>query len=352
MNLKCTATIVASVVLAANTLPAAVRAGNYQRVEGAFSYGQAQKILKIVNNERRSHGLKALTMTKDLTDAAMKRAAEISVVFSHKRPNGLSCFSTFDHSGGGGENIAAGDETPEDVMRSWMNSSGHRAIMLSEDYTTIGIGVFLCDDVWRFYWVQEFGVLPGEREARTYDLFVTVDIGTASGVETIVDTGVDRSYVVRFLPNGGVGTMPEQPIPRGRNAKLAANAFTRKGWVFRGWATSPGGSVRYANKATVKNLAAKRKTVSLYAKWAKATYTVKFHANGGKGKMAVEQFTYGKAKKLFANKFKRKGYAFIGWATSKARAKRGKVTYKDKKKVKNLVTTGKTVKLYAVWKRL
>ena len=67
--------------------------------------------------------------------------------------------------------------------------------------------------------------------------------------------------------------------------------------------------------------------------------------------MAVQKMTYGKAKKLSANKFKREGYVFKGWATSKSNAKKGKVKYKNKKSVKNLVTTGKTVKLYAVWKK-
>ena len=61
--------------------------------------------------------------------------------------------------------------------------------------------------------------------------------------------------------------------------------------------------------------------------------------------------TYGKAKKLSKNKFKRKGYTFKGWAKSAALAKKGKVTYKNKQTVKNLVTNGKTVKLYAVWKK-
>ena len=60
--------------------------------------------------------------------------------------------------------------------------------------------------------------------------------------------------------------------------------------------------------------------------------------------------TYGKAKKLPKNKFTRSGYKFNGWATSKSKAKKGTVAYKNKKKVKNLTTTGKTVKLYAVWK--
>ena len=67
--------------------------------------------------------------------------------------------------------------------------------------------------------------------------------------------------------------------------------------------------------------------------------------------MSVQKMTYGKSANLSANKFKKKGYAFKGWAKSKALANKGKVAYKNKKSVKNLVTDGSTVKLYAVWAR-
>ena len=160
-----------------------------------------------------------------------------------------------------------------------------------------------------------------------------------------------KSYAIAFAANGGKGMMAAQTVVRNATAKLAANRFARSGWVFLGWARTAGGAVAYANGATVKNLAAAGKTVTLYAKWAKKSYKVKFYANGGKGKMKVQAMTYGKAKKLSANKFKREGYVFKGWATSKSNARKGKVKYKNKKSVKNLVMNGKTVKLYAVWKK-
>lgn len=160
-----------------------------------------------------------------------------------------------------------------------------------------------------------------------------------------------RNYTISFKANGGSGSMSAQTIVRNAVAKLKANTFKRSGWAFIGWAKSKTGAVAYKNTASVKNLAAAGKSITLYAVWAKPTYKVAFYANGGKGKMAVEKFTYGKAKKFSANKFKRKGYVFKGWAKSKALAKKGKVAYKNKQMVKNLVTTGKTVKLYAVWKK-
>ena len=183
--------------------------------------------------------------------------------------------------------------------------------------------------------------------------------GTSKMVTVYQGAGARASYRVAFNANGGKlpkgKKMAAQTLTYGKAAKLRKNVFTRKGYVFAGWATSKAnakkGLIAYKNAQSVNNLRADGGTTTLYAVWAKKTYKVKFYANGGKGKMAVEKFTYGKAKKLMANKFTRKGYVFKGWATSKANARKGVVKYKNKKTVKNLVTTGKTVKLYAVWKK-
>jgi uncharacterized protein YkwD len=42
-----------------------------------------------------------------------------------------------------GENVAAGQSTPQSVMDSWMGSSGHRANILSTDFREVGIGYVL-----------------------------------------------------------------------------------------------------------------------------------------------------------------------------------------------------------------
>jgi len=55
-----------------------------------------------------------------------------------------------------GENIARGQPTPEDVHRSWMNSTGHRRNILDRDYGRIGVGYVACDGPRRHYWTQVF----------------------------------------------------------------------------------------------------------------------------------------------------------------------------------------------------
>lgn len=66
--------------------------GDYQtyttNITGMTDYAAAQEELAILNSYRKEHGLTtALTLDKTLTGAAMQRAAEIAVYYSHTRPN-------------------------------------------------------------------------------------------------------------------------------------------------------------------------------------------------------------------------------------------------------------------------
>jgi uncharacterized repeat protein (TIGR02543 family) len=85
---------------------------------------------------------------------------------------------------------------------------------------------------------------------------------------------------ITFNANGGTGTMSEQIIGQGSKAALNANAFSRIGYDFTGWAISPGGSKAYDDAAQYA-MGTSASTV-LYAKWKIQTYTVSFDGAGGK----------------------------------------------------------------------
>ena len=116
------------------------------------------QVLNIVNAERAKYGLAPLSWDPvNLAPGAALRAQEISVYFSHTRPDGSSCFTVVTNPGALGENIAAGQRSPEEVMVDWMNSSGHRANILNAGYTKLGVGYFYnAQDPYRYYWVQMF----------------------------------------------------------------------------------------------------------------------------------------------------------------------------------------------------
>ena len=119
----------------------------------------AMQVAGIVNRERAANGLAPLKYSDKLSEAALVRAEEIQSVFSHTRPNGTRCFTAVTEAGinyrSVGENIAYGQRTPEEVMNSWMNSSGHRANILGA-YDYIGIGVTYKNGT--YYWSQFFAV--------------------------------------------------------------------------------------------------------------------------------------------------------------------------------------------------
>lgn len=114
------------------------------------------QVAQLVNAERAKHGLKPLVHRADLKNVAQKKAEDMinSNYFSHTSPNYGSPFDmmrTFGISySSAGENIAKGQTTPQQVMNSWMNSSGHRANILSSSYNTIGVGFY------HGAWVQMF----------------------------------------------------------------------------------------------------------------------------------------------------------------------------------------------------
>lgn len=124
-------------------------------VKGGFNYSYAKKVHKIINKHRSRAGLKALKLDDKLTDEAMLRAAELRVRYSHTRPNGKFCGTAYSWSQTAGENISYGAFSPEEVMKGWIKSSGHRENILRKDYTRVGVGCFL-DSGGQVYWVQAF----------------------------------------------------------------------------------------------------------------------------------------------------------------------------------------------------
>ncbi len=116
------------------------------------------EVLKIVNKERAKEGLNPLTTNTKLKNAANQRAKEIVSLFSHTRPDGTSGVSVLKEYGisysAWGENIAYGQKSPAVVMDAWMNSSGHRANILSNKFGKVGIGCYVKNGV--IYWTQVF----------------------------------------------------------------------------------------------------------------------------------------------------------------------------------------------------
>ena len=94
-----------------------------------------------------------------------------------------------------------------------------------------------------------------------------------------------------------------------------------------------------------------------YGYYSPNEYTIKYDSNGAtsgvmkngavKGDTEVSSLKYDVSYKLKTNTYKKTGYHFMGWATSKS----GYVIYSDGASVSNLTSkNGATITLYAIWK--
>lgn len=83
-----------------------------------------------------------------------------------------------------------------------------------------------------------------------------------------------NKYTIKFAKNStkAKGSMKSITATYNKSVKLTKVGFTRKGYLFSGWAKTKNGKVVYKNTASVKNLTATNgKTVTLYAKWTKVS---------------------------------------------------------------------------------
>ena len=123
-----------------------------------FNEAFETEVVKLINAERTKRGLAALKKDSGAVKAAHVRAKELLRSFSHTRPDGRNFYSAADDLGvdfrAAGENIAYGYDTPALVVRTWMNSQGHKENILSTKFTKIGIGC--CSDGETYYWLQFF----------------------------------------------------------------------------------------------------------------------------------------------------------------------------------------------------
>ena len=109
-------------------------------------------LLARLNAVRRSHGLRALTLSRGLTSAAAYHSRQMIQhgFFEHESRGGGSFWKRVERFYGSrgfsawevGENLAYGspDLSANATVRMWMNSPGHRENLLSRRWREIGLG--------------------------------------------------------------------------------------------------------------------------------------------------------------------------------------------------------------------
>ncbi|WP_019587041.1 CAP domain-containing protein [Deinococcus apachensis] len=131
-----------------------------------------QRVLELTNQARaqgRTCGSQffpaaaPLSYNAALRTAAYNHSKDMAVrnFFSHTNPDGLDPFARMRAAGytnftSAGENIAAGQSTPEQVVAGWLQSPGHCANIMNAGYRDLGVGYY-AGGSYRYYWTQDFG---------------------------------------------------------------------------------------------------------------------------------------------------------------------------------------------------
>lgn len=158
-SLNCGQKVVGTVKPSGST--GTVKPGSFDTGTVSSVNSMEKQVASLTNSERKSAGFGSLTLDSQLSKLARMKAEDMAKkgYFSHTSPTYGSAFDMMKKYGvsyrTAGENIAKGQKTPEAVMNGWMNSSGHRANILSSTYTHIGVG-YAKDSKGNTYWVQIF----------------------------------------------------------------------------------------------------------------------------------------------------------------------------------------------------
>lgn len=129
----------------------------------------AQETLNRINEYRAANGLPALTYSDKAASAAMHRAAENAYSDwnmtamedgskRHIRPNferASTIADVYGIDGNFGENFGRIFNTPAEIVAAWQGSASHNALLLSTNYTQVGIGVAQ-DSFGDYYWIAIF----------------------------------------------------------------------------------------------------------------------------------------------------------------------------------------------------
>jgi uncharacterized YkwD family protein len=119
-----------------------------------------EQVVQLVNVEREKNGLSALYLDRTMSDIARTKSQDMSAnkYFAHESPTYGNAGNMLRQFGinwsSWGENIAYGQDTPEEVVSAWMKSPGHRANILSNNFSFIGVGYTISNGT--PYWTQLF----------------------------------------------------------------------------------------------------------------------------------------------------------------------------------------------------
>lgn len=119
------------------------------------------KVVELTNVERSKAGLKSFKVNNELSKVSRIKSQEMTDknYFDHNSPTYGSPFDMMKKFNisykAAAENIAKGQKTPEEVVKAWMNSAGHRANILNGNLDQIGVGYDSRSNAWTQMFISQ-----------------------------------------------------------------------------------------------------------------------------------------------------------------------------------------------------
>jgi hypothetical protein len=126
------------------------------------------EVIRLTNDFREDHGLDPVEADVNLVQAAENWSRQMGRKDFYRHSEVDEQMRRFGYEADGyGENIAAGQRSARQVVEAWIDSPGHRANMLREDFEHIGVGHHRESDdggrvAFTHYWTQIFANADGD----------------------------------------------------------------------------------------------------------------------------------------------------------------------------------------------
>jgi thermitase len=172
----------------------------------------------LLNRERAGFNLPPLSTSAQLRSASGAHASDMATnrFCDHLGSDGSSPYDRMRRVGytqGYGEIVACGQTSSQAAVEAWMNSEGHRAIILCQTCTEMGAGCTSSSTGYRFYWVVNFGSRTVSGPTATLAPTATntprppaTATNTAPPVATATPTSMPNSTTITLTPaNNRIG---------------------------------------------------------------------------------------------------------------------------------------------------
>lgn len=179
---------------------------NHSQILGLTANFNQNDLLLETNAKRAENGLPPLQLDEELSQAAYQKGLDMMEknYWAHNSPDGTKPWVFINNAGYeylyAGENLARGFSSASDVVNAWMNSEGHRANILSENYDDVGFAVVT-------------GNLTGDETILVVQHFGRRMAGASENIASATDTEVSMTPTPTETPAVSQATPTVLPSP-------------------------------------------------------------------------------------------------------------------------------------------